>query len=123
MTGDNKAEHVVMASYYFVLFLQDFWTVNSALQNTIILLVGQTVVALGGEFKLYLPRIVPQMLRVFMHDNSQGRVVTTKVRYIQIVMRLILILCFCISFFFFPSQLFSVSFLFYLTFLFLDFCQ
>ena len=60
--------------------LQDFWTVNSPLQNTIILLVGQTVVALGGEFKLYLPRIVPQMLRVFMHDNSQGRVVTTKVR-------------------------------------------
>ncbi|XP_038044243.1 serine/threonine-protein kinase mTOR-like [Patiria miniata] len=58
--------------------VRDFWTVNSPLQNTVILLVEQTVVALGGEFKLYLPRIVPQMLRVFMHDNSQGRVVTTK---------------------------------------------
>ena len=47
-------------------------------------LVEQTVVALGGEFKLYLPRIVPQMLRVFMHDNSQGRMVTTKVKQIII---------------------------------------
>ncbi|XP_041480411.1 serine/threonine-protein kinase mTOR-like [Lytechinus variegatus] len=58
--------------------IREFWTVNSPLQNTIILLVEQTVVALGGEFKLYLPCIVPQMLKVFMHDNSQGRVVTTK---------------------------------------------
>ncbi|XP_071482072.1 serine/threonine-protein kinase mTOR-like [Diadema antillarum] len=58
--------------------IREFWTVNSSLQNTIILLVEQTVVALGGEFKLYLPCIVPQMLKVFMHDNSQGRVVTTK---------------------------------------------
>ncbi|XP_071805479.1 serine/threonine-protein kinase mTOR-like isoform X2 [Asterias amurensis] len=58
--------------------IRDFWTVNSPLQNTVIQLVEQTVVALGGEFKLYLPRIVPQMLRVFMHDNSQGRMVTTK---------------------------------------------
>lgn len=49
------------------------------MQNTIILLIEQIVVALGGEFKLYLPQLIPHMLRVFMHDNSPGRTVTTKV--------------------------------------------
>lgn len=49
------------------------------MQNTIILLIEQIVVALGGEFKLYLPQLIPHMLRVFMHDNSPGRSVTIKV--------------------------------------------
>lgn len=49
------------------------------MQNTIILLIEQIVVALGGEFKLYLPQLIPHMLRVFMHDNSTGRNVTMKV--------------------------------------------
>ncbi|TNN42342.1 Serine/threonine-protein kinase mTOR [Liparis tanakae] len=48
------------------------------MQNTIILLIEQIVVALGGEFKLYLPQLIPHMLRVFMHDNSTGRSVTIK---------------------------------------------
>ena len=49
------------------------------MQNTIILLVEQIVSALGTEFKIYLPQVVPQVLKVFMHDTSQGRVVTAKV--------------------------------------------
>lgn len=49
------------------------------MQNTIILLIEQIVVALGGEFKLYLPQLIPHMLRVFMHDSSPGRSVTIKV--------------------------------------------
>lgn len=49
------------------------------MQNTIILLVEQIVGALGTEFKIYLPQIIPQILRVFMHDNSPGRTVTAKV--------------------------------------------
>ncbi|KAG5838755.1 hypothetical protein ANANG_G00226940 [Anguilla anguilla] len=32
----------------------------------------------GREFKLYLPQLIPHMLRVFMHDNSTGRSVTIK---------------------------------------------
>ncbi|XP_033096355.1 serine/threonine-protein kinase mTOR-like [Anneissia japonica] len=56
--------------------IKEFWTLNSFLQNTIIWLVEQIVIALGGEFKLYLPQIVPQMLKVFTHDNSQDRKVT-----------------------------------------------
>lgn len=58
---------------------QEYWTPNNPMQNTIILLIEQIVVALGGEFKLYLPQLIPHMLRVFMHDNSPGRTVTTKV--------------------------------------------
>ncbi|CAH1772250.1 unnamed protein product [Owenia fusiformis] len=58
--------------------IKDYWTLNSPMQNTIILLVEQIVVALGTEFKIYLPQIVPQILRVFMHDNSHMRLVTTK---------------------------------------------
>jgi len=42
--------------------------------------VEQIVTALGGEFKIYLPQIIPQILKVFMHDNSPQRSVTTKVR-------------------------------------------
>lgn len=52
---------------------------NTSIQSTIILLIEQIVVALGGEFKLYLPQLIPHMLRVFMHDNSSGRIVSIKV--------------------------------------------
>ena len=40
--------------------------------------------AIGTEFKMYLPQIIPQILRVFMHDNSQGRVVTSKVESLSL---------------------------------------
>ncbi|KAF0036725.1 hypothetical protein F2P81_012037 [Scophthalmus maximus] len=58
--------------------IREYWTPNNPMQNTIILLIEQIVVALGGEFKLYLPQLIPHMLRVFMHDNSPGRSVTIK---------------------------------------------
>ncbi|TKS77143.1 Serine/threonine-protein kinase mTOR [Collichthys lucidus] len=58
--------------------IREYWTPNNPMQNTIILLIEQIVVALGGEFKLYLPQLIPHMLRVFMHDNSTGRSVTMK---------------------------------------------
>jgi len=53
--------------------------VNSPLQNTIILLLEQIVGALGTDFKLYLPHIVPHILRVFLHDTTPGRTTTAKV--------------------------------------------
>ncbi|KAB0400137.1 hypothetical protein E2I00_010282, partial [Balaenoptera physalus] len=56
----------------------EFWVMNTSIQSTIILLIEQIVVALGGEFKLYLPQLIPHMLRVFMHDNSPGRIVSIK---------------------------------------------
>lgn len=70
------------------------------MQNTIILLIEQIVVALGGEFKLYLPQLIPHMLRVFMHDNSTGRSVTMKVSAFQsgkLLMLLLLIVIIIIS--------------------------
>ncbi|XP_040286249.1 serine/threonine-protein kinase mTOR isoform X4 [Bufo bufo] len=58
--------------------IRDYWTMNNPIQSTIILLIEQIVLALGGEFKLYLPQLIPHMLRVFMHDSSAGRSVTIK---------------------------------------------
>ncbi|XP_027052994.1 serine/threonine-protein kinase mTOR [Pocillopora verrucosa] len=58
--------------------IKQYWILNSPMQTTIILLVEQIVTALGGEFKIYLPQIIPQILKVFMHDNSSQRSVTTK---------------------------------------------
>uniref|UniRef100_T1ISC3 Serine/threonine-protein kinase TOR n=1 Tax=Strigamia maritima TaxID=126957 RepID=T1ISC3_STRMM len=59
-------------------FREDYWTVNNPLQNTIILLVEQIAIALGAEFKIYVPRLIPQILKVFMYDNSTNRTVTLK---------------------------------------------
>ncbi|KAJ6656782.1 hypothetical protein lerEdw1_003113 [Lerista edwardsae] len=61
-----------------VTLMRDFWVVNNSIQSTIILLIEQIVVALGGEFKLYLPQLIPHMLRVLMHDSSSTRSVSTK---------------------------------------------
>lgn len=75
------------------------------MQNTIIALLEQMAIALGSEFKVsfvfilinkviiyteitiqilimlqvYLPQIVPQILKTFIHDNSHNQVVTNKV--------------------------------------------
>jgi len=53
--------------------------VNSSMQTTIIMLLEHIVVALGTEFKVFLPQIIPQMLKVFLHDSTPGRIITAKV--------------------------------------------
>nr|CAD7392941.1 unnamed protein product [Timema cristinae] len=58
--------------------IKEFWTINSPLQSTLILLVEHIAVALGAEFKIYLPQLMPQILRVLMHDTSKDRTVTVK---------------------------------------------
>ncbi|XP_040292611.1 serine/threonine-protein kinase mTOR-like [Bufo bufo] len=58
--------------------IRDHWTMDDPIQSTIILLIEQIVVALEGDFKLYLPSLIPHMLRVFKHDRSAGRSVTIK---------------------------------------------
>ena len=57
--------------------IKEYWTMDSSLQ-TLIPLVETICVAMGGEFKIYLPQIIPQILKVFMHDNSKNRVYTLK---------------------------------------------
>lgn len=63
----------------FVL-IKDLWTSNalSTLQLTLILLVEHIAVALGAEFKIYLPQLMPQILRVLSHDTSSEKKVTVK---------------------------------------------
>lgn len=53
------------------------------MQNTILLLIEQIAGALGTEFSIYLPHIIPMVLRVFMHDTSHDRIVTGKVGYLK----------------------------------------
>ncbi len=56
--------------------IKDFWQVDSPLQPTIISLVENISDALGSEFKIYLPSLIPQMLRVLSYDSSSGHQVT-----------------------------------------------
>ena len=58
--------------------IMEFWSVDSPLQPTIILLVENISTALGSEFKIYLPQLIPQILHVLMHDSSRDRHVTGK---------------------------------------------
>ncbi|RDD40512.1 Serine/threonine-protein kinase mTOR [Trichoplax sp. H2] len=58
--------------------IQECWTVNNPMQNTIIALLEQMAIALGSEFKVYLPQIIPQILKTFIHDNSHNQIVTNK---------------------------------------------
>lgn len=58
--------------------IMDFWKDDSPLQPTIILLVENISTALGSEFKIYLPQLIPQILRVLMNDGSRDRQVTGK---------------------------------------------
>ena len=58
--------------------IKEYWTMDTSLQNTLIPLVETICVAMGGEFKMYLPQIIPQILKVFMHDDSKNRVYTLK---------------------------------------------
>ncbi|KAH1016334.1 serine/threonine-protein kinase Tor isoform X2 [Dendroctonus ponderosae] len=50
--------------------IKEFWTPNCAMQGTMILLLENIAEALGAEFKIYLPRLIPQILRVLNHDTS-----------------------------------------------------
>ncbi|XP_065842793.1 serine/threonine-protein kinase mTOR-like [Oscarella lobularis] len=58
--------------------INKFWEVNSPMQNSIILVVEQLALALGGDFKIYLPKIIPQILLVCMQDTSPDRLTTLK---------------------------------------------
>lgn len=58
--------------------IKEFWTPNSSIQGTLIELTEHIAVALGSEFKIYLPKLMPQILRVLNHDTSKDRIVTVK---------------------------------------------
>lgn len=64
--------------------VKEHWTVNSPFQITIIFLIEHVAMALGAEFKMYLPHLIPLILRVLTHDASKDRCVTGNNRIIMI---------------------------------------
>ncbi|KAF5280820.1 hypothetical protein FQR65_LT14927 [Abscondita terminalis] len=61
-----------------IQLIKYFWTTNSPIQITLILLIEHIAIALGAEFKIYLPQLIPHILRVLNHDTSKDRNVTIK---------------------------------------------
>lgn len=79
-------ESTKAVNLWYCNFPQEFWTINSPIQSTLILLVEHIAVALGAEFKIYLPQLMPQILRVLTHDTSKDRTVTVKVRKFRLLL-------------------------------------
>lgn len=55
------------------LLIKENWTMKSQSQNIYLSLLEQLVLAVGSEVKPHLPQIVPQILRILMHDTSKQR--------------------------------------------------
>lgn len=69
--------------YLDVIFelIKESWSTPNpmpALQITLINLVEQIVVAPEGEFRVYLPRLIPHALKVFQSDRSPKCIVTER---------------------------------------------
>ena len=75
--------------------VKEHWTVNSPFQITIIFLIEHVAMALGTEFKMYLPHLVPLILRVLTHDASKDRSVTGIVKNSRKICVYFLRLFFC----------------------------
>lgn len=65
---------------------QEFWSPDSPIQTTIILLVEKIIIAMGDELKIYLPPMVQPVLRLFMQDDSPQKLVTQKVEKMMIIL-------------------------------------
>lgn len=55
------------------------------MRHTIIMLIEQLADALGSDFKPFVPRLMPAMLRVLMFDDSDRKTVTVKVPTIPLI--------------------------------------
>ncbi|KAK9883142.1 hypothetical protein WA026_001340 [Henosepilachna vigintioctopunctata] len=79
------AQLIVIVKQHIRNYLEDicsliteYWTPQSTIQPTLILLVEHIAVALGYEFRIYLAKLIPQILRVLNHDTSKDRLYTMK---------------------------------------------
>ncbi|KAJ3221904.1 phosphatidylinositol kinase- protein kinase tor1, partial [Clydaea vesicula] len=59
--------------------IKEFWNLNANIQITIISLVEAIALALDGDFKVYLPILLPDMLQIFETDVSERRLSSQKV--------------------------------------------
>ncbi|XP_058826350.1 serine/threonine-protein kinase Tor [Topomyia yanbarensis] len=71
-------QHIISFMDEIFQLIRTFWNSSYPLQSTLINLVEKIAIALGCEFKIYLPQLMPQILRVLLHDNSPNRTVTVK---------------------------------------------
>lgn len=58
--------------------LRELWNTNSAMQLPLFSALDQIVIALGGEFRNYVPHLIPHILRALNHDQSARKEVTLK---------------------------------------------
>ncbi|BFZ53909.1 phosphatidylinositol kinase-related protein kinase tor1 [Savitreella phatthalungensis] len=65
--------------------IKEYWNPTSNLQLTILTLIESVARALEGEFKAYLPSLLPLMLNIFDVDTTPGRAPTHKVLHAFIV--------------------------------------
>lgn len=71
-------QHIITYMNDIFKLIKEFWTNNTPLQSTLINLIEQIAIALGGEFRNYLSQLIPQILRVLQHDTSKDRNVTKR---------------------------------------------
>jgi len=65
--------------------IQEYWNPNSNIQTTILSLVEAIAIALDGEFKIYLPTLLPAILSIFEADTSERRLPTQKALHAMII--------------------------------------
>jgi FKBP12-rapamycin complex-associated protein len=61
-----------------ISLIQDFWNTNPNLQATSLSLIESIAQALDGEFKIYLPTLLPHIVQIFDTDSSDKRYATLK---------------------------------------------
>ena len=61
-----------------IALVQDQWRLNPNIHTMALTLVESIAVALEGEFKIFLPTLLPQMLAIFEEDVSERRVPSQK---------------------------------------------
>jgi FKBP12-rapamycin complex-associated protein len=54
-----------------IALIQEHWNISSNIQSTALTLIESIAVALEGEFKGYLPTMLPQMLLIFDTDTTE----------------------------------------------------
>lgn len=71
-------QHIICYMNEIFELIKEYWKVNTPLQGTIINLIEKIAIALGTEFKIYLSNLMPNILRILLHDQSKDRNVTIK---------------------------------------------
>ncbi|XP_050677443.1 serine/threonine-protein kinase Tor-like [Leptidea sinapis] len=58
--------------------IREYWTPDSQMQATMILLLEHITVAIGTEFKVHIRNILPNILKLLKNDKSKDRILTEK---------------------------------------------